>query len=122
MSKNKNTVGHNHGKVTTLDLIKRYLDLKIKKMTTTKSSVINPNISPLESMPNIDINHLAIILDGEVQDILRTQNRMAALLLSSPEFVLFDPKKVTVKNGFKYVDGNFKDVSIEDVVDEKESN
>lgn len=103
--------GHSHGngshKVTTLDLIKRYLSLKIDKLSAKKKPAMDPNISPLDRMPNIDVNHIAIVLDGKVQDVMRTQNRMAAMLLSNPEFVLFDPKETVVGLGFDYVDGKF---------------
>lgn len=103
--------GHSHQqgdhKVTTLDLIKRYLSLKIQKMTTTKRSAFNPDVSPLDRMPNIEINHIAIVLDGKVQDVMRTQNRMAAMLLSEPKFVLFDPKETQIGIGYDYIDGKF---------------
>lgn len=98
---------HPNHKVTTLDLIKRYLSLKIKKMTATKRSAINPDVSPLDMMPNVEINHIAIILDGKVQDVMRTQNRMAAMLLSEPQFVLFDPKETKIGIGYNYIDGKF---------------
>jgi hypothetical protein len=99
--------GQAHGKVTTLDLLKRYLSLKIEKMSGTKKSAINPNISPLDQMAGIDINHIAIVIDGEVQDVIRAQNKMAAMVLSNPEFVFFEPKETKVKVGFKYKDGKF---------------
>lgn len=100
---------HSHGnhKVTTLDLLKRYLNLKIQKMTAKKRPAMNPNISPLDQMPNIEINHIAIVIDGHVQDVMRAQNRMAAMLLSEPTFVLFDPKETKVNIGYKYENGKF---------------
>jgi hypothetical protein len=99
--------GQVHGKVTTLDLLKRYLSLKIEKMSGVKKSVINPNISPLDQIAGTDINHIAIVIDGEVQDVIRAQNKMAAMVLSNPEFVFFEPKDTKVKIGFKYQDGKF---------------
>lgn len=99
--------GHTNHKVTTLDLIRRYLSLKIAKMTATKKPVMNPNISPLDQMHNIEINHIAIVIDDTVQDVMRAQNRMAAMLLSEPKFVLFDPKETQVRIGFKYENGKF---------------
>lgn len=104
---------HDHGtdhanhKVSTLDLIKRYLSLKIASMSRTKKPAMDPNVSPLDRMPNIEINHIAIVIDGEVQDVMRTQNRMAAMLLSDPQFILFDPKTTELNIGYKYVDGKF---------------
>lgn len=99
--------GQVHGKVTTLDLLKRYLALKVEKMSGVKKSVINPNVSPLDQMSGIEINHIAIVIDGEVQDVIRAQNRMAAMILSNPEFVFFEPSETTVKLGFRYQDGKF---------------
>lgn len=99
--------GHEHHKVTTLDLLKRYLNLKIEKMQPKKKSGIDQNISPLDKMPHADISHIAIVLDGKVQDIMRAQNKMAAMLLSEPEFVLFDPAEVKIAIGFDYIDGKF---------------
>lgn len=101
--------GQVHGKVTTLDLLKRYLSLKVEKMSGVKKSVINPNVSPLDQMAGIEINHIAIVIDGEVQDVIRAQNKMAAMILSDPEFVFFEPSETTVKLGFKYQDGKFID-------------
>jgi hypothetical protein len=53
------------------------------------------------------INHLAIVLDGNVEEVMRAQNRLAALLLSSPDFVEFDPKVQKVSVGYKFEDGKF---------------
>jgi len=98
---------HSHGKVTTLDLIKKYIDSKIVK---PKESAEDPNVSLLPTGGNEAINHIAIILDGKVEDVIRAQNRMAALLLSEPTFVEFDPRSVYPKIGITtYVDGVFKD-------------
>lgn len=102
---------HNHDhtghKVTTLDLIKRYLDLKIRKMTGTKLPIINPNESMINSISPENINHIAILLDSRVQDVIRAQNRFAALLLSEPVFVEFDPETQKVEIDYLYSDGNF---------------
>ena len=110
--KNQNEIDMHKGhKVTTLDLLKRYLSLKIQKMSFKKTSATNPNISPLDQMQNVEVNHIAIMLDGVVEDIIRTQNRLAAILLSGPTFVEFDPMKQQPQIGNKYVDGKFIDES-----------
>lgn len=114
MSHNHNDPSHASHKVTTLDLIKRYLNLKINQMSKGKIAVSDPNISLLDQMKNVDINHIAIVIDGEVQDVMRAQNKMAAMLLSEPEFVLFDPSKVKVGLGFGYRDGKFIEPKVED--------
>lgn len=114
MSHNHNDNSHEMHKVTTLDLIKRYLNLKINKMTKGKVSVSDPNISLLDQMKNIEVNHIAIVIDGEVQDVMRAQNKMAAMLLSDPQFILFDPAKTKVGLNYGYRDGQFIEPKVED--------
>ena len=86
-------------------------------MTNGKVPVSDPNISLLDQMKNIEVNHLAIIIDGEVQDIMRAQNRMAAMLLSDPQFVLFEPSKTKVGLGYGYRDGKFIEPKVENEED-----
>jgi hypothetical protein len=40
--------------------------------------------------PPVKINHIAIVLDGRVEEVIHTENRMAALLLSEPQFIEFE--------------------------------
>jgi hypothetical protein len=107
--KKKDKDGHNHGnhKVTTADLLKQYLSLKINKMSPNKKPVNDPNRSLIDQMDKAEINHVAIILDGVVEDVIRCQNRMAALLLSEPKFVEFDPSITTVQIGTEFKDDEF---------------
>ena len=42
---------------------------------------------PQSMHSDVNIYSVAIILDGEVQDIIRTEARLAAMLLSEPVFV-----------------------------------
>lgn len=70
-----------------LETFRKYLE---SKLPSTKKSVIDHQINHQPS--GIEINHIAIVLDGTVQDVVRAQNRLAALLLSGPEFVEFDPE------------------------------
>jgi hypothetical protein len=99
---------HSHKNITTLDLIKRYLDSKIPK---PKEKAENPNISLLPGGAD-NVNYIAVVLDGRVEDVIRTQNRMAALLLSEPIFVEFDPKTVYPQIGVtEYKDGAFVQTS-----------
>lgn len=75
----------------TSDLIRTFL---LSKMPIVKTSVANQNISLLNSVAQQnELNYIAICIDGHVQDVIRMQNRMAAMILSDPEFVLFDPKQ-----------------------------
>lgn len=104
---------HSHAKVTTLDLIKKYIDSKIVK---PKESAEDPRVSLLPPGGSDGINYIAVILDGKVEDVIRAQNRMTALLLSEPIFVEFNPKIVYPKIGItEYADGIFTNtMEIED--------
>ncbi len=96
--------------MSTLDLIKSYLISRLprgkEKLIAQQEKINNP---PEE----IVINYLAVILDDNVEEVLRCQNRLAALLLSNPSFVEFDPQKEYPIVGLtKYTDGKF--VSLND--------
>ena len=56
----------------------------------------------------VTVNHIAVILDGEVQETLMLENKLAALLLSKPKFVQFDPHIVRPLIGWKYKSGAFE--------------
>jgi hypothetical protein len=45
---------------------------------------------------------LAFVLDGEVAEILQTDDRLAAIFLSQPKIVEFDKEKDNVVAGMKY--------------------
>lgn len=45
---------------------------------------------------------LAFVLDGEVAEILQTDDRLAAIFLSQPQIVEFDKEKDNVVSGMKY--------------------
>lgn len=107
--KKKATDNHDHSQhnVTTLDLIKRYLSLKIEKMSAKKEPVNDINRSLIDQMSNLEINHIAIVLDGVVEDVIRCQNKMAALLLSEPTFVEFNPEVTKISLGTKYENNSF---------------
>jgi hypothetical protein len=85
--------------LSTFDIIKK----KLKRKKIHKHDVKRDDMPLLDS----SANHIAVILDGEVQEILRAENRLTALFLSDPEFVEFDPNKVYPRIGWKYIDGNF---------------
>ncbi len=89
--------------MSTMDIIKKFFadrkQYKIK-MPVTSNAVPPPP-------PRSKINFLAIVMDGEVQEIMRAENRLAALLLSEPKFVEFDPDDMAVDIGWTYVDGKF---------------
>lgn len=84
--------------LSTLDLIKRFLNKN--KRFKNKKELPNSNEAVIPS--NINVNHIAVILDGEVQEVIRAQNKLAALFLSEPTFVEFDPSVEYVHIGWKY--------------------
>lgn len=102
-----------HNYISTWQLFRRYLASKIPGQ---KQSAVDYNSSLLNSMPkDIQINHIAIVLDGRVEEIIRAQNRLSALLLSNPKFVSFDPSEVYPKIGItEYRDDEFVDPIIEE--------
>jgi hypothetical protein len=83
----------------------------MSKLPVQKQSAVDYNASLLNSAPkDIQINYIAIVLDGRVEEIIRAQNRLAALLLSNPTFVEFDPNEVYPKIGItEYRDEEFVD-------------
>jgi hypothetical protein len=73
--------------LSTWDIIKS----KFKKPKIHKQPLSENIVPPQPS--GVNINSIAIVLDDEVQEVIRTEDRLAALLLSSPTFVQFFPEK-----------------------------
>jgi hypothetical protein len=100
---------HSDGPVvmSTLDLIK--LLLLNKFAFGPKEPIEDEEIEILRERrtpKNVSINHIAVVLDGQVQEVIRAENRLAALLLSDPEFIEFDlHERVSV--GDYFVNGKF---------------
>ena len=91
--------------MTTLELIK---SLIISKLPRGKQKLVNEQEKANNPPQDTPINYIAVILDENVEEVLRCENRLAALLLSDPTFVEFDPKTNYPKVGLtKYVNGNF---------------
>lgn len=81
----------------------------ISRLPKRKQTVSEEQIAKIPEIPEKEVNYIAIVLDGVVEDVMRAQNRLAALLLSNPTFVEFDPKKDKPQIGeTKYVNGNFE--------------
>ncbi len=95
-----------HNYITTWELFRRYL---ASKLPTQKQSAMDYNRNILNAAPaDIQINHIAVVLDGRVEEVLRAQNRLTALLLSNPTFVEFDPQRGYPVIGItEYIDGEF---------------
>jgi hypothetical protein len=83
----------------------QWLIKKVKK----QKAVIAPKRPPVNAQPsNIQVATIAVILDGEVQEVIRAQDRMAALFLSEPSFVEvpeYLEDRPTI--GWLYKDGTF---------------
>jgi hypothetical protein len=92
--------------LSTWDLIKQFFNKN--KMFKNKESIFTNQPPPDPGEENI--NYLAVILDDEVQEVLRAENRLAALFLSNPEFVEFNPSSGKYPMpGFKYINEEFVD-------------
>lgn len=98
--------------MTTWELFRRYLASKIPQ---PKQSVSDYNASLINfAPPELQINYIALVIDGKVEDVIRAQNKLAAMLLSNPTFVEFDPQEVyPVIGQTEYVDGKLIGVAVE---------
>lgn len=86
-------------KLNTIDLVKEFF----KKRKIVKNSINRTDMPLLDD----SANHIAVILDGEVQEVLRAENRLTALFLSSPDFIEFNPNETYPRIGWKYINGYF---------------
>ena len=72
-------------KLSTWDLIK----MGIHKLVDNKVKL--PAVLDIPAPPPpVRIAHIAIVLDGRVEEVIHTEARMAALLLSEPQFIEFE--------------------------------
>lgn len=56
---------------------------------------------------NVVVHTIALIIDGQVYDVLRAQDSLADLLLAQPTFVLVTEETSSAKVNYQYVDGKF---------------
>ena len=59
--------------------------------------------------PVLPPNKIAFVLDGVVQDVLHTDDRLAAILLSNPTIVDATKQYVNQVDGFNVVQWGYKD-------------
>lgn len=91
--------------MSTWQLFRAYL---ISKLPKGKQRLAQQQTQLNETPQNISINHIAIVLDGTVEEIIRCENRLAALLLSEPSFVEFNPEEEYPQISFtRYENGQF---------------
>jgi len=56
---------------------------------------------------NLMIHTIALVIDGQVFDVMRAQDSLADMLLAQPTFVLVTDNTSEAKINYKYVDGKF---------------
>lgn len=66
------------------------------------------NHSPAEPT-NIPIYTIAIVLDGEVHEVLRAQDKLADLLLANSVLILVEESTGEARIGMEYVNGKFRE-------------
>ena len=116
--KSQHRVGNDYREMSTIELIKKYIASKIKTPPNKQPYYNRDNDVP-EPPKDVNINHIAVVLDGKVEEIVRCQNRLAALLLSEPIFVEYDPEQINVKVGItEYISDNL--VNVEEPIISKE--
>ena len=99
MAKHKDGVVY----LSTKDIIVRFLNRKKRFMDKMN---LEQNVPP--PMPSgAVINSIAVVLDGKVEEVIRAENRLAALFLSEPKFIEFNPEEKQVQLGWTYVDDEF---------------
>ncbi len=57
---------------------------------------------------DVPIYTIAVLLDGQVYEVLRAQEKLGDIFLANPEFVLVDEETGQAKIGMDYIDGKFK--------------
>jgi hypothetical protein len=113
-------MSHNHEAQTTIrelkliDIIKQVFISWIKKPKEKQKYIQTPERTENTPPENIKINYIAIVLDDRVEEVIRCENRLAALLLSNPVFVEFLPAEIEVQvGGTRYIDGNLQNTETE---------
>lgn len=106
---------HYH-EMSTWQLFRSYL---ISKLPKGKQKLEKQQTELNQAPQNISINHIAIVLDGTVEEVIRCENRLAALLLSEPIFVEFDPEKeYPVISMTRYENGSFHNPKLKEDQDD----
>lgn len=115
----------NYVQLTTLQVIKLFFINKlilgqngakelheINERAMEKKRLQDPHYNPEPA--KVEVYHLAVVLDGEVIDVIRASQKMADYLLLKPEFILFSPSDNQVKIKDRYEEGRFVSRNEED--------
>ena len=106
-------------KISTLDILKMAILKSFGSKRTKKSPISQNGIMPDMNRMS-DVSTIAIVVDGEVVDIMRAQSRLTSILLANPIFAKIQPD-VSVNVGDRYLDGKFVEAKpIAQDVDQKE--
>lgn len=106
-------MSHNHSHdhdhdvkvLTTREVLRAWLT---RKLGVTTKRPVQAHVEHVPGPPaDREVNTVAIILDGQVQEVIRAENRMTALLLSNPEFVVVNDVTPTPTIGWEYSNGEF---------------
>jgi hypothetical protein len=95
-------------KLSTWDLIKDAYRIFVGRKINPKRSPVNPNgmVPDPRSWPKV--HHLALVVEGELMDVMVVQPKFASVLLSQPTFIEVSPETHgSLVLGSKYVDGKF---------------
>lgn len=108
----------NYVQLTTLQVLKLFVINKLilgkngaeelhrlNEKSQEKRRLQDPKYNPQPQ--NVEVYHLAIVIDEDVVDVIRASQKMADYLLMGPKFVLFSPSLDPVKPQDKYIDGKF---------------
>jgi hypothetical protein len=75
---------------------------KKKHKHAKTSPKLNGFKPPVEMHSDIIKHRVAIVLDEEIQEIITTESRLAALLLSEPKFIEITDSEIEPRIGWKY--------------------
>lgn len=85
---------------------------KVKHRRKRNAPKASPSLPAQPKMPpkmpeGVYIATIALVLDGEVQEVIRAQDRLAALLLSEPEIIEITDLEPKPTLGWKYENNQF---------------
>lgn len=100
--------------ITLREIVSTWWKKRLAKLSPIKKKPVVDPLKPLPEPIGIEINHLAIVIDGKVQEVIKAQNRLAAMLLSEPTIVKFDPNIIRPKIGWVYDGEFFKEQNVQE--------